>query len=369
MAREGGLRHFGRLASRSRFTGSPGVEEARRYCASALRDIGFAVVERNFSYSAWPATVGAPAAGFLSALAITAAARSAAAGSPGLAALTLAASLAAIAHGARWLARRGVLDLRAMRRRGVNLEATRAGGAPRVWLMAHVDSKWQPVPTVVRAMATVAIVGAMLAALLLALAQRAGVSGAGGWWSTIVPAGWIAALPLIGSLVGGGAPGAVDNASGVAAVLAAAGLVARDAPVGVLITDAEELGLAGARAWSAGRGGGTALNCDSIDDRGVFTLMYSGDRPRRVTTAMEETSARMRQPLRTIRVLPGILTDSVALADAGFEAVTLSRGSMRTLARIHTMSDSLTRMRGTEIDRAAELLAGAAMALLETEAS
>ena len=67
--------------------------------------------------------------------------------------------------------------------------------------------------------------------------------------------------------------------------------------------------------------------------------------------------------LRVIRLIPGILTDHVALAAAGWATVTLSRGSMRTLQRIHTTRDTLATMRGTGIAGAARVLATTAMEL------
>jgi hypothetical protein len=69
------------------------------------------------------------------------------------------------------------------------------------------------------------------------------------------------------------------------------------------------------------------------------------------------------EPLRTLRLIPGILTDSVALADAGWQSVTLSRGTIRTLQRIHTARDTLSGMRGAGIAGAARVLAGAATEL------
>jgi hypothetical protein len=61
--------------------------------------------------------------------------------------------------------------------------------------------------------------------------------------------------------------------------------------------------------------------------------------------------------LRTRRLIPGILADSVAFADRGFEAVTISRGSLVTLARIHTRGDNSTALTGSGIAEASVLLA------------
>ena len=91
-----------------------------------------------------------------------------------------------------------------------------------------------------------------------------------------------------------------------------------------------------------------ALNCDSVDDEGPLVAMYSRVATRRADRAPGggRRGASRREPPRVLRLIPGILTDSVALADAGWETVTLSRGTIRTLQRIHTSRDTLSSMRG-----------------------
>ncbi len=157
-----------------------------------------------------------------------------------------------------------------MRRRAVNLEARR-GGEPEVWLIAHLDTKSQPVPLLVRAagIAASAVVWPVTAVLAL-LAAR----GAVPYFSVSVAAiiGALAALPLVLSTVGDDSPGALDNASGVAAVIGATDLIGADMPIGVVITSAEELGMAGAAAWARGRPVGVAINCDGVDDDGGVTF-------------------------------------------------------------------------------------------------
>jgi len=172
---------------------------------------------------------------------------------------------------------------------------------------------------------------------------------------------WIGALPLMLSFVGTRNHGTLDNASGVAAVLHAVELLPDAANVGVLITDAEELALAGAAAWATTRRPAVALNCDSVDDDGDLVVMYTGSLPRGLVSSLENAASECKQPLRTLRLLPGILTDSVALAQAGWTTVTLSRGTLRTLGRIHTSRDSLATMDGRGIAGAARVLARVAM--------
>jgi putative aminopeptidase FrvX len=186
--------------------------------------------------------------------------------------------------------------------------------------------------------------------------------GAAPWLLGVV---WLGAVPLMLSFVGSRNHGTLDNASGVAAVLEAAGRVDASRSLGVLITDAEELALAGARAWaSEGRTAPTiAINCDTVDDDGGLVLMFTGPRPQRLVSALGHAASSAGEALRTLHLIPGILTDSVALAPAGWETLTLSRGTLRTLRRIHTSRDTLATMSGNGISGAADVLARAATEL------
>jgi hypothetical protein len=142
-------------------------------------------------------------------------------------------------------------------------------------------------------------------------------------------------------------------------MLAAAKQCGGDPRIGVLITDGEELGLAGARAWARehrGRGA-TVLNGDGVDDAGETQAMYSGRPPaallRVVADAARENGARC----HVARMIPGLLTDSVAFTAAGMTSVTFSRGTWRSLARVHSRRDDLRRLRGTGIAEVAALVA------------
>jgi len=229
-----------------------------------------------------------------------------------------------------------------------------------VWLVAHIDSKWQPVSMIVR-VAGVIVSAVGLAGLLISAVVRPG--GPDGVSSALLALTCAGAVPLMLSYVGFRNHGTLDNASGVATVLEAAQLIGTDANVGVLITDAEELALAGARAWGRSGKAAVALNCDSIDDEGTLVVMYSSPRPARLVASLERAARQCDEPLRVIRLIPGILTDHVALASAGWTTLTLSRGTVRTLRRIHTSDDTLATMRGTGIAGAARVLADAAQEL------
>lgn len=251
-----------------------------------------------------------------------------------------------------------VLDLPFLRCTSENLVARR-GDAPSVWLVAHLDSKSQPVPSAARVAGVALMLASLAAAIACVAMQLAGSSARTGWWAALtllVPG----APAVIASVVGSRSNGAVDNASGVAAVLSAAALLRADANVGVLLPSAEELGLAGARAFARTHGRATCINCDGVDDDGVVTIMHRGAPPARIVDVLLEAA---QVPVRVRRMPVGLLTDSVAFTDRGWPAVTVSRGSFGTLRRVHTPQDSLDHLRGDGLEPVAALLARAAEAL------
>lgn len=256
---------------------------------------------------------------------------------------------------------RGVLTVRLMRRWATNLEATRFGAPPVVWLVAHLDSKWQPVSMIARVVGVIGTTIGLAACFAFAVLANRTSDGAAIVALLLTCA---ATVPLMLSIVGDRNHGTLDNASGVAAVLEAIELLPRDARVGVLISDAEELGLAGARAWARSKPPGIALNCDSLDDDGPVTVMFSRSRPSALVERVESAATAEGEPVRSFRLIPGILTDSVALASCGWEAVTLSRGRLRTLQRIHTSRDTLSAMTGGGIGGVARVLARTAQELV-----
>ena len=335
-----------------------GMEEsaARDYCAGVLRGQGFSVSEEPVSYSAFPGRYATPLLGAVVAAAIAIAALMAGRGAGGPAMIVLVVSLGLVALGGRWLARNGVLGLPLLRERTRNLVATR--GKPRLWIMAHLDSKSQPVPIGVRASGLIALGIVWLVALAIAIAALAGfdVSGNGVF---VASAAVIAAIPVLLSLVGKDSRGARDNASGVATVLSAVERLAPGTPIGVVLTSAEELGLAGARAWARvpGRAPGVAINVDTVDDAGEVQVMYTGALPVELAGVITDAGQRVKVKLSVRRLVPGILTDGVALADTGWQVVTVSKATMRTLARVHTASDTPEGMTAVGMNETAALLA------------
>lgn len=272
---------------------------------------------------------------------------------PGTALALLAVGSAMLAGGAWWLGRHGVLSLPWMRAQSVNLVAKR--GEPGIWLLAHLDSKSQPVPILMRALGVMGVIISVLAGLIVSLLQTTGADVAA-LWLWIAAVGVASALPVAASIVQARSPGALDDASGVGTVLMVAQSLPAHIPLGVLLTSAEELGLAGARAWLRGRAPGQAINVDGVDDAGRVRLTWTRRRPSRLIDRLTSVAARERVVARAGRLLPGALLDGVALADAEWDVVTVSRGTLGTVARIHLPADSLAHIDGDGMALAASIL-------------
>lgn len=348
------------LAREPRPAGSDAESQARAYCADRLRSAGYDIREEPFEYSAFVGRWGTPIGGVVALAIILSAAAVGGRGRPGVSLAVLTLGGVALAIVAQRLGRSGVLSFPAQRRRGVNLVATRGTPSPPMWLMAHLDSKSQPVPILMRAAGVTVLGATWMAAIVVALLETGGVLVPATVWGAVMVASIIGAIPVIATTVGSRSPGALDNASGVATVLAAAE-AATGSDVGVCLTSAEELGLAGARAWVLGAGrpgaGGVAINVDGVDDDGQTTCMYSGRKPVSLVASVLSAAQASGSDVRAHRMIPGVLTDGVALADAGWHVVTLSKGGVRTLARIHTPADRADEITGAGIDEVARIIA------------
>jgi hypothetical protein len=348
------------LARGPRPVRSEGEFKARAYAKRTLQQLGFMVRYETFEFSTFPGRFATPVGGGLFALSIVVASWLALSGSDVavIASILVIGVVMTIAY-AQWMLRRGVLDFPLLRRSSENLVAERGTQEPKVWLVAHLDSKSQPVPSAARVGGVAVLVLALLLSVAGLLMTLAGAPSRMLWLGALIAA-VAGALPVLASVVGWESDGALDNASGVAAVLAAAALVGRDVACGVLLTSAEELGLAGARAWTRTHGASVAVNCDGVDDEGELVIMYNGRIPTDVVSAVRDASSR---PTRVRRMPLGLLTDSTAFADAGWRAVTVSHGSLASLRRVHTKRDSLANMSGTSVDDVSVILARAAEAL------
>jgi len=228
----------------------------------------------------------------------------------------------------------------------VNLVAARPGARVAVWLVAHYDSKGQLLSMATRLVA-VALLG--LGVLGLCAAAVGLVLLGWGWslaWIGALAPGLVGAALLARNRVTDDSPGAVDNASGIVAALAAVDALAPDAPVGVVLPDAEELGLAGARALVRERAhlfaGSAVVNFDGIDDRGRTIVFRHRGGP--IGDAVAAALG-----ARPHRLLP-VLVDGVVLRRAARECVTVLRGDWHTARIVHTPRDTAERLtlRGVE---------------------
>ncbi len=342
---------IGRIAATPRAAGSESEARARQLCAQMLRENGFTVTEEPFKYSAFHGRWAVPLLGllFLSWFVFVGSQVNSHPYGAATSFLPILLLLAALGY---TLAR---MVPASRRSRGTNLAAVR-GPHPSLWLVAHLDSKSQPVPMLVR------IAGIIAVALAFPVMIVAGFLGRRldlpvFFWLLLYGVGAAGSLAMVLSVVGNRSPGALDNATGVAAALLTAIAVPREASVAVLLTSAEELGLQGARAWAldAGQLPGFAINFDSLDDVGTLTCMANPDSP--LVGPLRLAASRAGSNLAVRRVLPGIMVDSTALNRSGWNAVTIAKGNFSTLARIHTSGDTAGRLDGGGVAEAVEMVA------------
>jgi hypothetical protein len=349
-------RHLEALARQPRPAGGTEEARARAYCAEVLTGAGLAVAEEPFSYSQLPGRVATPLLGAISAALFATVGHLGWRNEPGIALLLLLGGAAILGAAGWWVARFGVLDLRWLRAQSSNLVASR--GNPSVWLVAHLDSKSQPVPILVRALGVIGLLVGALGAVTIASLHASG-NDVRWMWPWITGLGVLSSLPVAASVVRSRSPGALDDASGVSTVLLVAQSLPRQLALGVVLTSAEELGLAGARAWVRGRGAVHAVNVDGVDDKGALRLTWTRQRPADLLNLLASRASEAGMPVHIGRLIPGALLDGVALADAGWQVVTVSRGTLGTVARIHTPGDALEHLSGEGVAITASIILAA----------
>jgi len=230
---------------------------------------------------------------------------------------------------------------------GINLIAVRPRTRVATWLTAHYDSKGQPLSMASR------LCWVAATAVSLAAAAVATVIGQGGvWW-------WIPSLVLAGGFlvlnaVTDRSPGAVDNASGLLAVLGTLDALAPDSRVGAIFLDAEELGLVGASALARDRANllkdTAVINFDGLDDAGAVVAFVH--RPGSVVGAV---AARL--DVRPHRRLP-VLVDGIPLARVARECMTIMKGGWGTMRVVHTPGDTPERLTLTGLREVTQAVAG-----------
>ena len=229
---------------------------------------------------------------------------------------------------------------------GINLIARPIGPSahPPIWLVAHYDSKGQPISMWARLVGFVALVVGLV---WLPFAH-------GETWFVIPLAMGFSVLLL--NRVTDKSPGAIDNASALVTVFMTLDQLPRDAPVGIIFPDAEEYGLVGSRALRVERAelftDAVVINLDGIDDVGrpVAFMHRAGPMSTAAADALEARRARW---------LP-VVVDGIALAHVARECVTIMKGNAQTMTIVHTPHDTVRRVR---LDGAALVAAGLARVL------
>lgn len=232
----------------------------------------------------------------------------------------------------------------ARRVNGVNLIARpiRPSAHPPVWLVAHYDSKGQPISMALRLLGFGSLFIGLIG-LLMAPIPALGALGLG------------AAIAVL-NRVNDNSPGAVDNATALVAIFMTLDQLPQDTNVGVVFPDAEEFGLVGARALVADRAdlfaGAALINLDGLDDVGRPIAFLH--RPGKIGAAIASALG-----ARRWRWLP-VVVDGLALARVGTECVTILKGNSRTMRIVHRPGDTADRVR---LDGAASIAAGLARVL------
>jgi hypothetical protein len=369
------MRERVRTLARPRMTGTEEAAAVETDLRRAFEELGYRAEEHAFSFSTVPGRYGISVSGGALALAGVAGAWFLVAGLPGAALLVLLVAMGVAL--VPILALDPALErLPWGRVETHNLLFTAADSRPAWILMAHRDSKSQLVPTLARTVAVGLAVAAWVALVVLALLWFGGEPFR---FTTItVLAGvllFVAGALLALSWAGNESPGALDNASGLAALLEVAAATRENGDVAFLITDGEELGLVGARMGVSRlpRVQGV-INVDGLDDTGTF-IVAEGYGWRRKGSAPQLAAALMtaaaaldfpmdRRPLP--RALP---VDHLPLAEAGIPALTLLRGSWQSLLRVHRPDDDADHIDGTGAANGATLLTAAMRLLHHDEAA
>jgi hypothetical protein len=346
--------------ARPRLFGTAGASHVAAAVRARLEAAGLEVEAQEFGFSTWPGRFAVPALGVLLAGVFVAALTLLSRGYATTAAATLAVTVLLLLS-VPFVAGPAVDRLPFGRATGMNLVAKRPGHAARFLIVAHRDSKSQIAPLGLR------ILAAALIGIALTGGATAAAAGATGTALPFVATGALASLVFLLCSAGNASPGALDNATGLAALLDLAGREAAG-DVAFLVTDAEEFGLAGARAAVTGwRRIEAVINLDGLDDGGPLRLLTGhGPAATRRARPLEHTLARAGRELgldvRSHEVPAGLMLDHLPFASAGICALTVMRGRTRALGRVHRGADRADRLTG----EGARAVAAIVCATLET---
>ncbi|MGH7446891.1 MAG: M28 family peptidase [Longimicrobiales bacterium] len=352
------------IATVPRLTGSEGAAEVARIIRSRFQAMGYDVEGRDFTFSPLLGRFGLSAVGVLYIGTAFTAAMFLYTDHP-FGAIALLLILLVFIGLLGLFARDAIDSLPFGRRQGTNLFAMPQGGTTRYIIMAHRDTKSQPVPLAFRGPAILLGMIVWIALFVAALLHTARpLPGA-----LILLLGSIAVVTgvvLIFCYVENRSPGALDNASGVVAALGIAAREQESGDVAFLITDAEELGLAGARAAAGGLPPVFGvINLDGLDDEGAFHVLERfgvvrkrGTAPHLAAALLQEAEA-LGEPAIAGTWPIGIPVDHIPIVQAGVPALTVMRGTMNSLRRVHRPDDDLDHLRGDGVRKAIDLVCGA----------
>ncbi len=363
-----------RALARPRMTGGPGADAVEADLRARFQALGFQVRDLpfHFSMTAGRFTVTKLAAVFT--LGVFVAMLLLISGLPAGALAALVVTLLLIFAGLGYMRRNGIEDLPWGRSEARNLWIQRDGARPRYVFMAHRDSKSQFLPLSFRGPVIVVGILAFAALFVFAFLSLAQYVGTGLVLFTGLLA-FVCGLLLVVSWAADYSPGALDNASGLATLL---GIAAREKDaddVAFLITDAEELGLAGARAIAPRMPPVFGvINVDGIDDEGSFIVAERFGWPRpsglapHLAAAILGAAATLGLNAQRRDVPFGIMLDHMPIVKAGTPALSVLRGTLGSLHRIHRPADSPERLNGAGVMQCVELLCAALEQLRAREA-
>ena len=351
-----------RTLARPRMTGSQGAQEVADIIHERLTRLGYEIQDHPFSFSTWPGRFAMSVAGVFFLFGSLGAAALLNMRHPGVSLVILLVTVLLVAAVAV-LAAPLTNMLPFGRITGNNMFAARPGSTPRYIFMAHLDSKSQPIPLAFRGPAIIIAILTWLVFVVFALLAlldpvyiRAEIT------TTLGVASFLAGVLLVFCWVDNRSPGALDNASGVATVMALAESEKDRDDVAFLITDAEELGLVGSRAIARKLDPVFGvINIDGVDDSGPIYVLDKFGIPARyiaphLVASILTAADQMNVPAQRRNVPFGLLLDHLPIARADLPAVTVMRGTFSALRRVHRPADSMDNMTGSGIETVVRVL-------------
>ena len=363
-----------RNLARPRLTGSQGAQEVADIVHEHLVKLGYQIQDYPFTFSTWPGRFAVTLAGVVFLAGSLGAAALLNMRHPGVALVILLVSL--LLAGAIAVLTAPLTNMLPFGRiTGNNMLAAKPGATPRYIFMAHLDSKSQPIPLAFRGPAIILALLAWIAFVVFALLGLLDPV----WIRTDITTvlgvvSFIAGVLLVFCWVENRSPGALDNASGVATVLGIAEAERDRDDVAFLITDAEELGLVGARAVARKLNPVFGvINIDGVDDDGpVYVLEKFGVPARHIAphlvASILQAAEKHDLPAQRRNVPFGLMLDHLPMARADLPSVTVMRGSFASLRRVHRPADSMDNMTGSGIETVVRMLRDALAQLREQSA-